>query len=439
MSHRVITRTAWHLLLLGVLVVACSSSGALPKETDAETGRSDHRSVALRCDRRVPRTHMKSNGSICFVLWDHQATLRFINVPVGIASLALSRRIVTDPPHLQQARLNRKPIDWPGLLLIVTGLASLEVVLDKGQDQDWFASWWIVALSTIAASALLSLVIWELRAAAPIVEMRLFMRRNFATASALMLVFGAMLFASTVLLPEYLQNLMGYSAQQAGMALTPGGVVVLALLPVVAKLVPRLDARLLLTFGLVVTSAALLYITHGISPQMDFATAKEVRALQSVGLAFLFVPVQTMAYLGVPMQSSNQVSGIINLARYLGGGIGIALVTTLISRRAQFHQARLLIHSSSHADAIRQHGRTLARAFEVAGASSGGAVRRSAAAAYHEVLHQATDLAYLDAFWALGVVMAAAIPVVWLASRQMVPSPPGGRPGEQPARAIARQ
>ncbi|HZU85474.1 MAG TPA: DHA2 family efflux MFS transporter permease subunit, partial [Polyangiaceae bacterium] len=243
----------------------------------------------------------------------------FINVPVGIASLTLSSRVVTDPPHLRAARERHAGIDWLGLVLITTGLGSLEVVLDKGQESDWFHSSFITGFTAVAVVSLVSFVLWEWNADNPIVELRMFRRRSFAVANAMMLMLGVALFGSTLLLPQYLQVLMGYTAEQSGMALSPGGLVVIALLPLVGRLVSRVDTRLLVAFGFAVLSGSLFYMSRTINLQMDFATAVQLRALQAVGMAFLFVPIQTISYAGVPPQKNNQVSGILNLSRNMGG------------------------------------------------------------------------------------------------------------------------
>src|SRR3989442_9119165 len=160
----------------------------------------------------------------------------------------------------------------------------------------------------------------------------------------MMMVLGMALYGSTVLLPLYLQVWMGYSAQDAGMALSPGGFVVILLLPIVGKLLGKVDARYLIAFGFLVTSAALLHMAHTLYPGIDFRTAVLMRIFQTSGIAFLFVPINSVVYNGVPPQKNNQVSGIVNLSRNMGGDIGIALVTTLIARRSQFHQARMVEH-----------------------------------------------------------------------------------------------
>ena len=352
----------------------------------------------------------------------------FINIPVGLLSLLLSGRVVSDPPHLREGKAQARSIriDWVGLGLIATGLGCLEVVLDKGLEDDWFHSTFIAEFTIVAAVALVSFVFWELWHENPIVDLRMFKRRSFAVANAMMLMLGVALFGSTVLLPQYLQVLMGYSAQQSGMALSPGGLVVIALLPLVGVLVSKVDTRLLVAFGFAVLSGSMFYMSRTIDLQMDFATAVELRALQSVGMAFLFVPIQTIAYAGVPPQKNNQVSGIMNLSRNMGGDIGIAFVTTLIGIRAQAHQANLASHATAYDPAYEARLHAIAHSLEHVGSTSFEAARQATGAMYRQLVQQATQLAYLDAFATLAAATALMVPLVWLTTRSTRAAAPAG-------------
>jgi DHA2 family multidrug resistance protein len=346
----------------------------------------------------------------------------FINIPVGIASLFLSNRVVSDPPHLKQARERSGAVDWIGLGLVATGLGCMEVVLDKGQEDDWFNSSFITGFSLVAAVALVSFVVWELNHDQPIVDLKMFKLRSFAVANGLMLMLGLALFGSTVLLPQYLQVLMGYTAQQSGMALSPGGVLIILMLPLVGRMVSRVDTRWMVAFGFSVLSASLFYMALTINMQMDFRTAVELRALQSVGMAFLFVPIQTIAYSGVPVQKNNQVSGIMNLSRNLGGDLGIAFVTSLIARRSQVHQARLSMHTTAYDGAYQAKLNGIAAALEHAGSTSIDAARQASGAMYRQLLQQSTQLAYLDALWVLGLGAAVMVPILAITKK---PGPMG--------------
>jgi DHA2 family multidrug resistance protein len=349
----------------------------------------------------------------------------FINVPVGILSLILSNRMVTDPPHLVATRGKSGVIDWVGLGLIATGLGCLDVVLDKGTEEDWFHSSFIVGFSIVAAVSLVSFVFWELQHENPVVDIKMFKRRSFAVATVLMLMLGIALFGSTVLLPQYLQVLMGYSAQQSGMALSPGGLLIICMLPLVGRLVGKVDTRLMITFGFLVLSASLLYMSRRIDMQMDFAEAVELRCMQSVGMAFLFVPIQTISYAGVPPQKNNQVSGIMNLSRNMGGDLGISFVTALIARRSQSHQASLASHVTGYDPQYQAALTGIARTLEHAGSSSFQAAQQATAILYRQLVVQATQLAYLDALWILGIGAACMVPIVWLAQRPRGAAPAG--------------
>jgi DHA2 family multidrug resistance protein len=341
----------------------------------------------------------------------------FINIPVGIISLMLSSRVVTDPPHLKMARERTGTIDWTGLGLIATGLGALEVVLDKGQEDDWFGSRFITGFAIYAAVALVSFVVWEWNHDTPIVDVRMFKRGGFAVANSLMLVLGVTLYGSTVLLPQYLQVLMGYTAQQSGMTLSPGGIVIILLLPFVGRMVGKVDTRWLVAIGFSVLSISLFYMSNVINMQMDFRTAVELRVFQSIGMAFLFVPIQTISYAGVPPEKYNQVSGIVNLSRNMGGDIGIAFVTTLILRRAQLHQLNLSGRVTPYDPAYTSTASRIAQALEHAGSASAATAHQAAAVLYRQLQAQATQLGYLDALRALAIASAIMVPVVWLTQR----------------------
>jgi DHA2 family multidrug resistance protein len=272
--------------------------------------------------------------------------------------------------------------------------------------------------------ALISFVLWELRAEHPVVDVRLFKNRSFASANLMMLVLGIALYGTTVLLPQYVQVWMGYSAEQAGMVLSPGGVTVILLLPFVGRLVSKYDARLLIAFGFTVLSAALYYMSRTIYPGMDFSTAVWLRIYQSVGIAFLFVPINTIVYVGIPPSKNNAVSGIVNLSRNMGGDIGIAIVTTLIARRSQFHQSRLAAHSDPGSKAFTSQVSAIVQAMQHAGISAADATQRAYAAVYGRLIREAQTLAYLDVLFVFAIFTALMVPLVFVTKR--------ARPGAAP-------
>jgi DHA2 family multidrug resistance protein len=349
----------------------------------------------------------------------------FINIPVGILSLVLSNRMVTDPPHLKVMKERSGSIDFVGLALITIGLGSLEVVLDKGQEDDWFQSQFIVGFSVVAAVALTAFVLWELRVKHPIVDLRLLKSRNFAAANIMMLSLGGALYGTTVLLPLYMQSVMHYSAMQAGMALSPGGVLIICLLPIVGTLVSRVDARYMIAFGFCLLSASLFYMTTHLYEGVDFKTAVSLRLYQSVGMAFLWVPINTLVFSGVPPQKNNQASGMVNLSRNMGGDIGIAFVTTFIARRSQFHQNNLSSYTNPYNPTFLQRLNGIAVGMQRTGTSSADATKRALASVYNQTVQAATTLAYLDVLKVLAVVTACMVPLLFLTQKV--------KPGAAPA------
>jgi DHA2 family multidrug resistance protein len=345
----------------------------------------------------------------------------FINIPVGMISLMLTNHLISDPPEMKRHALGSIKIDYIGLGLLALGLGTLQVVLDKGQRDDWFGSHFIVTTSAICVVALVAVVIWEWRHKDPIIDLHLFRERSFAIGNLLMFMVGFALLSSTVLIPLFLQTIMGYTAQEAGLALMPGGFAILVCMPLVGFLLGRMDARRLLLFGLVVLSFALFHMTR-FDTYIDFRTAATARAFQAIGLAFLFVPINTAAYAFLPREKNNAASGLINLSRNIGGSVGISLVTTMLARRTQFHQS--VLSSGIHG------GNFKLQAFHAAatktliahGSSAFEASRQAYGLVANLIDRQATMLAYIDNFWLLGVTVLAMIPFIFLMKRVQ----PGG-------------
>ena len=338
----------------------------------------------------------------------------FINVPVGLLSMFLSSRMVTDPPWLQNAKGNRAPIDVVGLGLITVGLGSLEVVLDKGQESDWFHSSFVVGSSIVALVSLVSFIFWELHTEHPVVDIRLFKSRTFAMANAMMFTLGLTLFGSTVLLPQFTQTLLGYSAEQAGMALSPGGVLIMIMMPFIGKFLGKVDARKMIAFGFVCLSLSLFYMSHRLYLGIDFKHTVLLRTYQAFGLAFLFVPINTLAYADIAPEHSNAVSGLVNLSRNMGGDVGIAVVTTLLARRSQMHQTELVRHTTPFDLPFQDRLTQFTRALEHAGASASDAAHQAYAALYRTVLQQAATLAYVDVLYLMACATAVMVPLAFL-------------------------
>jgi DHA2 family multidrug resistance protein len=350
----------------------------------------------------------------------------FINVPVGLLSLFLSNRMVTDPPHVVAAKARAGSIDYIGLSLIAVGLGALELVLDKGQEEDWFHSNFIIGSALVAAVTLTSFVIWELRHPNPIVDVRLYRDRSFAVANLMMLTLGVTLYGTTVLLPQYVQIMMGYSAQLAGMALSPGGFTIICLMPLVGNMISRVDPRRMIAFGFTVISLSMFYMAHHLYTGVDFGTVVKLRVYQSIGLAFMFVPINTIAYAGIPPEKNNAVSGIVNLSRNMGGDIGIALVTTLLARRAQVHQTNLSEYGTPFHHAFQARLQALAAGLEHSGVAAADATRKATALVYRTLIQQAMTLAYVDVLFIFGVGTTCMLPLLFLLKRAKPGAPAGG-------------
>src|SRR5438876_136750 len=268
----------------------------------------------------------------------------YINVPVGIVSLLLTSLLVSDPPYMKKANLRAGfRIDYIGIWLISLGLGSMQIILDKGQSEDWLASGFIQIFAVLMEVGLIAAIFWELRQDHPVVDWLMLKNRNFAIATTAMFFLGFVLYSSTVLIPQMLQQLLGYTAEMAGLALSPGGAVIMLMMPVVGFLVAKVDTKFLISFGCIVCSIS-LFVMAGWNLQLDYRHAVYGRMLQSFGLAFLFIPINVSAFAYVQKEKTNMGTGIINLARNIGASVGIATVTTMLDRRAQFHQARLTEH-----------------------------------------------------------------------------------------------
>jgi MFS transporter, DHA2 family, multidrug resistance protein len=336
-----------------------------------------------------------------------------INIPVGICSLLFTSLLIFDPPYLVRKNLKGLRIDYIGLGLLATGLGALEIMLDEGQRNDWFSSHAIVAACVIAVVALVGVVLWELRQKDPVVDFHLLKERNFAISTLTMFILGFVLYSSTMALPLFLQTLMGYTATQSGMALSPGGVVIMIMMPIVGFLLSKFEARWLVMIGLVV-SALGLYEMSQFSLDVDFRGAVTARIVQSLGLAFLFVPINTTAFYFIARESTSYATGLINLARNIGGSTGIALATTLIARRQQFHQQRLIEHVSVLDGPYRAMFEAAKQMFLSKGSDAVYAAQQAQQMVYNMVQRQASMLAFLEAFRLQALIFVALIPLMFL-------------------------
>ena len=337
-----------------------------------------------------------------------------INIPVGVISLVLTLFLIFDPPYLVRKSLREgAKIDYIGIGLLSVGLGFLQVVLDKGEREDWFGSGFIVWCSVVAVIGLLGAFLWELSREDPAVDFHLLKERNFLIATLTMFMLGLVLYGSTALLPIFLQTLLGYTALLSGLVLSPGGILVIFLLPVVGKLLTRIESRWLVVFGLSTLALSLFHMAN-FNLEVDFRTAMVARVYQSAGMAFLFVPINVMAFYFVPKEKINNATGIINLARNIGGSVGIAGVVTMLARRAQFHQAVLVSHMTP-LDSAYQAMLSGAKQMLVAqGSDPVQAAHQAQGLAYGLLMRHASMLAFLDDFWLMAVATLGMIPFMFL-------------------------
>ena len=345
----------------------------------------------------------------------------FINIPIAILSLFLTHRLVEDTPTIKQEVAEAKKrgfnLDLIGFGLIALTFGGLEVVLDKGQEDDWFSSHFIVICAAVAATAFIALIVWELNQVRekkrPILDLRLFASRNFVMSFVMMFVLGFSLYATTVLLPQFLQSLMGYTAELSGMAMSTGGLATIICMPLVGILISKVDARYLIMFGFGAMCLSLYYMTT-IDLQISFRYAAELRFLQSIGLAFLFIPINTLIYVGVAPEKNNDVSGLANLARNVGGSAGTAFFTTVLARHQQVHQAYLVQHVFSSSSAYQQQLGALTQRLGQQMAAHTDAQYAAMLRLYNSLQAQASVLSYIDVLQSLSIFCGCMIPLVFL-------------------------
>ncbi|WP_439405480.1 DHA2 family efflux MFS transporter permease subunit [Bradyrhizobium sp. DASA03076] len=337
-----------------------------------------------------------------------------INVPMGLLSLFLVGTLVKEPSGAEEerAKLLAKGlrVDYIGFALVAIGLGSLEFVLDEGQRNDWFGSNMIVLFAVLAAASLLALIPWELTREDPIVDIRLLGRRQFAACFLVMLGTGAVLISTTQILPQLLQTELNYTAMLAGLALSPGGIATLLLMPVVGRLVSTVQPKYLIMFGAAVVAFSMWHLT-GLNGDITYGYAALARIFLAIGLPFLFLPVTTASYDGVPPDKTNQASALINVARNIGGSMGVALAQTILAQRQQFHQSRLIEHAAPSDLGYQQTIEAVTRYFQAQGSNASDAASQAVAWVGRTLQQQVDFLAYIDVFWTLAIIAVLMIPI----------------------------
>ena len=343
----------------------------------------------------------------------------YVNVPIGLISLFLTNRLVEDPPFLKREQARRRGIraDYVGLGLLTLAIASLQIAFDKGQESDWFSSRWITSLIVLAGYAFLVWVVWEWNHPNPVVDIRMFKMRNFATAMFFSFTVGIVLYGTTFMIPQFLQVQLGYPAVVAGESLAGGGFIMIMVLPFVGQMVSRVDPRKMMAFGFVSISAAMYYMSTLVSLTMDFRAAFLMRTLQMFGLAFIFVPQNVLAYVGVPREKNNQISSMNSFMRNVGGSIGIALISTSIARVAQRRRSYMVAHATPGTPQYDSFIAGISRTFQGHGAGSVDATHQAYGLASYIIDRQATTIAYVEVISILSLIILALVPFLLIMKR----------------------
>ena len=339
----------------------------------------------------------------------------YINLPVGLFSLVMTWFFIFDPEYVRQQRAGT--IDYIGLGLLCVGLGALQIILDKGEREDWFSSAFIVRLTVIAVVALILLIYWELKTEHPVVDLRLFKERNYAAGVTIMFFFGFVLYGSIVLLPLFLQTIMGYDATLAGWALAYGGVGSLMIMPIVGRLTVKIDSRGLIALGLLINTLA-IYLMSWYNTQINFFYAALPRFVQGFGLGTTFVSLTTLTMSRISQEKMGNATGIFNLMRNLGGSFGIATATTFLSRRAQFHQSHLVEHLTPFSLPFQEWQQRMSQIFPALPPDwHYWDAPQAMAALYQEVQRQAQTLSYCDNYWFFTLLCLSLLALVPLMRR----------------------
>jgi DHA2 family multidrug resistance protein len=345
----------------------------------------------------------------------------FINIPVGILAFILVTRLVEDPPWIKADRSKLRNMDYVGLGFLTLAMGGLQIMLDKGEENDWFSSPFICVFATLFIVGIIGLFVWEWRQKEPLINLRLFRYRNFAICCFLMMLVGGVLNANTVLQPQFTQQLLGYTATTAGLALTAGGVTLVFMMPLAGIATGRISARYLAAFGFLMLVITFRYAAIVTNLQMSFAEASWLRVVQMFPLPFCFISITTAAYVGMPKEQSNQVAGLINFVRNIGGSILIAITNAQVTSRAMWHEQHLQQAMLPGTIAFDQHRQALTAAFNHAfGVANGSAM--ALAQIYNQMKDQARMQGYQDVYMELSYASIILVFLAFMLSKN--------RPGE---------
>ncbi len=346
-----------------------------------------------------------------------------VNIPIGLTTFFGVFQLVEDPPWQKRLEARKRRIDFIGISLIAAGFASLQLVMDRGEDLDWFGSAFIVGCAIVAAIALSSAVVWLSSAKNPVVSLRVFANRNFAVGCIMIFAMAMVLYSSAVNLPQLVQTVLGYTATWAGLMLSPGALLICLTIPVVGKIMPYVQTRFVIAFGFLLLGGSMVY-SHGLTPDIDFRTLALMRAAQSFGLAFLFVPISTIAYSTLPKELNGDAAALFTMFRNLAGSIGIAAATALVTQRTQVRVAHLVDNLDPFNSQYNQLVDRQAHTMLSQGFSPGEVHSRAVGLVYTTLQTQAAVLAYMDVFALCAILAFCVIPLTLL----FTPMKGGGAP-----------
>jgi DHA2 family multidrug resistance protein len=340
----------------------------------------------------------------------------FINIPVGILAFFLVTRLVEDPPWIKADRSRLRSMDYMGLSFLTIAMGGLQIMLDKGEENDWFASPFICFFGILFVAGIIGLILWEWNHKAPLINLKLFRFKNFAICCFLMMLVGGVLNANTVLQPQFMQQLLGYTATTAGMALTAGGVTLMIVMPIAGYATGKVSARTLALLGFSLFVLTFRYAAYVTTLNMTFAAASWLRVVQMLPLPFCFISITTAAYVGMPKEQSNQVAGLINFVRNIGGSILIAVTNAQVTSRAFWHQSHLQNAMQSGSNAFEQHRQALTGFFSGSfGGPNGGGM--ALASIYNQLNQQAQMQGYQDVYMELSWMSVGLVLLAFMLSK----------------------
>jgi MFS transporter, DHA2 family, multidrug resistance protein len=349
----------------------------------------------------------------------------FINIPVGILAFILVTRLVEDPPWIKADPSKLRNMDYLGLAFLTISMGGMQIMLDKGEENDWFASGFIRFFAVLFVGGLIALVIWEWRHKSPLINLKLFRFKNFAICCFLMMLVGGVLNANTVLQPQFMQQLLGYNATTAGLALTAGGIALVIVMPLAGFATGKISARTLAVCGFIMFIVTFRYAAYVTNLQMTFAQASWLRVVQMLPLPFCFISITNAAYVGMPKEESNQVSGLINFVRNLGGSIMIAITNAQVTSRAMWHQQHLQSFMQPGSNAFTQQQQSLSGFLGgMVGAANSGAL--ALANIYNQLNAQAQMQGYQDVYMELSYMSFGLVFMAFLLSANRPGQGPGG-------------